>query len=125
MTTSESPETALNQLANLFSQKANQKEPSSAAVLVQRREFAQFLDQRDPLKTFRHEFCIPTKSQVAHVKSHDPQESIQEATQGSLGDQTGTSGDEPCVYLCGNSLGLRPQSAARLIAEELDVWAKS
>ena len=31
--------------------------------------------------------------------------------------------DEPCTYLCGNSLGLLPKRAKKLVQEELDVWA--
>jgi kynureninase len=31
--------------------------------------------------------------------------------------------DEPCVYLCGNSLGLLPKRTRRLVNEELDVWS--
>ncbi|CCA69230.1 related to BNA5-kynureninase, required for biosynthesis of nicotinic acid from tryptophan via kynurenine pathway [Serendipita indica DSM 11827] len=31
---------------------------------------------------------------------------------------------KPCVYLCGNSLGLLPKRTKQLISEELDVWGK-
>ena len=31
--------------------------------------------------------------------------------------------DEPCTYLCGNSLGLLPKRARKLVEEELDVWS--
>src|SRR6266404_3645490 len=31
-------------------------------------------------------------------------------------------GEEPCTYLCGNSLGLLPKPAEALVQEELRVW---
>lgn len=31
--------------------------------------------------------------------------------------------DKPCTYLCGNSLGLLPKRAKKLIEEELEVWS--
>ena len=57
-------------------------------------EFAQSLDQQDPLKSFRNEFHFPTfhKNEVR--------------------------------YFTGNSLGLQPKSTAKYIQEELDDWAK-
>ena len=30
--------------------------------------------------------------------------------------------DQPCTYLCGNSLGLLPKRAKKLVEEELEVW---
>lgn len=51
-------------------------------------------DAADPLRRFRDEFIFP---------QHEGQDAI---------------------YLCGNSLGLQPRATARLIAEELDDWAR-
>ncbi|KAJ1973497.1 Kynureninase (L-kynurenine hydrolase) [Dimargaris xerosporica] len=65
--------------------------------------FPLWLDDHDALHHLRDEFCIPT---IAELKN-DP----------------GASQD-PCTYLCGNSLGLQPKCTKQLIAEELDVWAK-
>ncbi|MCC6660931.1 MAG: kynureninase [Phycisphaerales bacterium] len=31
---------------------------------------------------------------------------------------------KPCVYLCGNSLGLQPKSAAGLVQQEMEDWAR-
>lgn len=58
-------------------------------------EFAQQLDCKDPLRTFRDEFNWPE-------------------------DRDGFG----CVYLCGNSLGLQPKLAAQFVEQELADWAK-
>ncbi|KAI1794492.1 kynureninase [Ganoderma leucocontextum] len=59
----------------------------------------------DPLRAFRDEFIIPTFRQMnATAVSED-------------------SADEPCTYLCGNSLGLLPKRAKSLVQEEIEVWA--
>ena len=31
-------------------------------------------------------------------------------------------GEDPCIYLCGNSLGLLPQQAESLVQQEFRVW---
>ena len=58
-----------------------------------RREFAEGLDREDPLARFRDEFNFPE-------------------------DRNGYSP----VYLCGNSLGLQPARARRMVENELDNW---
>lgn len=58
------------------------------------KEFAEALDQKDPLKVFRNEFQIPKTAQ-----------------------------GEPCIYLCGNSLGLQPRKAKEYVDQELLDWA--
>ena len=55
-------------------------------------EFAQSLDTKDPLKSFRGEFYIP---------KHKGKDSL---------------------YFTGNSLGLQPKATATYINEELDLW---
>jgi kynureninase len=57
-------------------------------------EFAQELDNSDPLRTFRDKFYLPED-------------------RGGLG----------CVYLCGNSLGLQPKLAKQFVQQELTDWA--
>ena len=57
-------------------------------------EFAQKMDQNDPLRSFRDKFYFPTFTQ-----------------------------DGP-VYLTGNSLGLQPKTTSSYIQEELDAWHK-
>ncbi len=56
--------------------------------------FAQQLDEQDPLKSFRDRF-------------HHPEWN-----------------GKPAVYLCGNSLGLQPRSAADYVRTELEDWAR-
>ena len=57
--------------------------------------FARHLDEIDPLARFRDAFCLP---EPRHGK--------------------------PCIYLCGNSLGLQPRRARELVERELDDWAR-
>lgn len=57
-------------------------------------EFAQQMDQKDPLKDFRGQF---------HIPKLDGKESI---------------------YFCGNSLGLQPKTVKQFIEQELEDWAK-
>ena len=57
-------------------------------------EFAQKMDQQDPLHGFRDEFLFPT------FHSKNP------------------------IYFTGNSLGLQPKKAAQYLQEELADWAK-
>src|ERR1700716_3052840 len=58
-------------------------------------EFARRLDAEDPLRQFRNKFHLP------------------------LG-KDGSS----LIYFAGNSLGLMPKSARRIVEQELDDWAK-
>jgi kynureninase len=58
-------------------------------------EFAQQLDAEDPLHSFRDRFHLPL----------------------------GKNG-EPLIYFAGNSLGLMPKSARKIVEQELDDWAK-
>ncbi len=53
------------------------------------------LDQNDPLRHFRDEFNIP-----AEFNNH------------------------PCIYLCGNSLGLQPKKANEYVQLEMEKWAQ-
>ncbi len=55
-------------------------------------DFARQLDQTDPLRSFRDQFHLPQRD------------------------------GQPLVYCCGNSLGLQPKAARRVIGQELDTW---
>ena len=57
------------------------------------RHFAGALDRNDPLATMREQFEYPR----------------------------GRDGS-PCIYFCGNSLGLQPKRARAMLQEELDAW---
>jgi kynureninase len=56
--------------------------------------FAESLDSRDPLASFRNQFHIPK-----------------------------TESGAACIYLCGNSLGLQPKTTKAFIDAELQDWA--
>ena len=56
-------------------------------------EFAQEMDEKDPLKNFRDKFYIPIINQ------------------------------KPCIYFVGNSLGLQPKTTQDYINNELENWA--
>ena len=58
-------------------------------------ESFKYLDSKDPLKKFRKRFYIPK-------------------------DESGN----PFVYLCGNSLGLQPDTAEQYVQDELNAWKK-
>ena len=58
-------------------------------------EYIQEMDANDPLKNFRSEFNIP--------EEHN---------------------GKPCIYLCGNSLGLQPKKANEYVQIEMEKWAK-
>lgn len=70
-------------------------------------EFAKLMDSQDPLRSFRDRFCYPKNGALATV---DP----------DLVDPK-----EECVYLCGNSLGLKPRTADTYMQEQLDKWANT
>ena len=57
--------------------------------------FARSLDAADPLAKYREQFLFPTS-------------------------EDGT----PLTYLCGNSLGLQPKTAAAMVTREMEDWAK-
>ena len=58
-------------------------------------QYIEELDASDPLSSFREEFNIPA---LFHEK--------------------------PCIYLCGNSLGLQPKKAKDYVQMEMDKWAE-
>lgn len=75
-------------------------------------EFARAMDRRDPLRGCREWFHIPT---VGAVRGARPT-----AVSGVGGE--GVRDDEPCIYLCGNSLGCMPRSARAAVEQDLDDW---
>ncbi|KAL0143435.1 kynureninase [Mucor lusitanicus] len=72
-------------------------------------ELASELDAHNTLSPYRNEFAIPTRRDVSGEKSIYENENDL---------------DQPCTYLCGNSLGLMPKRSRQLINEELDAWSK-
>jgi len=57
--------------------------------------FARQADVRDPLGSYRERFHIPSRAEGSEI-----------------------------VYLCGNSLGLQPKAARRLVEREIEDWAR-
>jgi kynureninase len=58
-------------------------------------DFARQLDSEDPLRSFRDKFHLPL-----------------------------AKNGEPLIYFAGNSLGLMPKSARKIVEQELDDWAQ-
>ncbi len=69
--------------------------PANVSTFENSREFASKLDERDPLARFREQFLFPKEKN-----------------------------GNPCLYLCGNSLGLQPKKAREYVLAELDDWAE-
>lgn len=68
-------------------------------------EFAEIMDENDPLKHFRERFAFPKNGTLP-------------GTEAGLVDEMAD-----CVYLCGNSLGLKPKTADKYMQDQLDKWA--
>ncbi|KAF3491103.1 kynureninase [Arthroderma uncinatum] len=81
------------------------KDPSSLT-----REYAQRLDEQDPLRSFRNEFIIPSKADLTRTTLALPADEQHKQ-------------EEKCVYLCGNSLGLQPTSTSVHVNSYLRSWA--
>jgi len=77
---------------------------SAPSVNLDSPEFATLLDQQDPLARFREKFEFPTL--------------------GSLPCQTEGPPNSPVVYMCGNSLGLKPKQADEYMREQLESWGQ-
>jgi len=67
-------------------------------------DFAEFMDREDPLRRFRDKFQFPTL--------------------GSMPCETEGLQDSPCIYMCGNSLGLKPRLADTYMGEQLTNWGE-
>ncbi|CAB3992969.1 Kynureninase [Paramuricea clavata] len=79
---------------------------NKSALNIFHEDFAKYLDDCDPLKEFRNEYYIPKNSDIPladFIKLINP--------------------EEPCVYLCGHSLGLQPKTTKKYIDDELQKWA--
>ncbi|KAL2870421.1 kynureninase [Aspergillus lucknowensis] len=70
------------------------------------KEYAASLDAADPLASFREKFIIPSKANIASKKLAKPNLS-----------------QEPCIYFCGNSLGIQPKATSKYLEAQLDTWS--
>uniref|UniRef100_A0A0B6ZK02 Kynureninase n=1 Tax=Arion vulgaris TaxID=1028688 RepID=A0A0B6ZK02_9EUPU len=68
-------------------------------------KFARLMDERDPLRHLRGEFCYPKMGDILHT------------------DHSIVNPSDDCVYLCGNSLGLCPKKTKEYVNVEVDKWA--
>lgn len=69
-------------------------------------DYARSLDAQDPLRSFREKYIIPSKASLKSTTLSKPDQS-----------------SEPCVYFCGNSLGLQPKCTSTYIQAQLDTWS--
>jgi len=80
---------------------------ASQGLAVDSIEFAGFLDSEDPLKSYRKKFSYPRKKTLGPTKDLPYEEY-----------------DEECVYLCGNSLGLKPKKADVYMSQQIKKWGE-
>ncbi|XP_071966147.1 kynureninase-like [Antedon mediterranea] len=69
------------------------------------KEFPVKMDLQDPMAFLREEFKIPKMKGLPEV------------------DLSLVDGEEDCIYMCGNSLGLMPNMARHYLNNELDKWS--
>ncbi|CAG8952968.1 hypothetical protein HYFRA_00007684 [Hymenoscyphus fraxineus] len=69
-------------------------------------EFAQSQDAKDPLRSYRQKFIVPSKANTKTKSVVKPE----------------PKSDDPCIYFCGNSLGLQPRAVSEYIAVHLNTW---
>ncbi|KAI9885799.1 MAG: hypothetical protein M1823_002378 [Watsoniomyces obsoletus] len=79
--------------------------------------FARRKDLENPLRHFRSQFSIPTRGSLTRTNlessiTHNPDDS-----------NNNNNEDEPCIYLCGNSLGLKPKCVDEYLQAHLSTWS--
>lgn len=90
------------------------------------------MDVVDPLKDIRANFSFPTMKDLPCGKWISPFELFvidgEQLMANFFGETVDLSLvenlDEECIYLCGNSLGLKPKRADSYQQEVLNCWAK-
>ena len=80
----------------------------NGSVDILNRAHAAKLDVEDSLGYLREEFIIPTKADLQRKR---------------LPELTDETAHDPCIYFCGNSLGLQPRRTAHRVSEHLSAWA--
>lgn len=76
-------------------------------------DFAHSLDaSTDIQKTFRSDFIVPTKAQLARKTLTDNDKTA----------ATASGPDDESIYFCGNSLGLQPKAVGTHLAAYLKTW---
>jgi kynureninase len=69
--------------------------------------FAIGMDKLDPLSALRDDFMVPKASEIPTTDCSKVED-----------------GEEDCIYLCGNSLGLMPKKAQEYVQEDMEKWGK-
>ncbi|XP_065651602.1 kynureninase isoform X2 [Hydra vulgaris] len=80
------------------------KKSLECGLLIESRQFAEYLSNNDELKYTRQEFHYPKNKALLEV------------------DLNIVNGEDECIYFCGNSLGLCPKSLKSIVDEELAKW---
>lgn len=74
------------------------------------------------MSSFRDRFLVPTNQDVGASRVNGRSSSSLPVCFRPFKRLLPPSGEDPCIYFCGNSLGLLPQSAEALVQQELRVW---
>lgn len=82
--------------------------PPGVDIRAHSREYAESLDAQDPLRHLRGEFIIPSRAD------------LKRPTLFPAGHEDTST---PCIYLCGNSLGLQPRRTKEHISAFLTAWS--
>nr|XP_047145827.1 kynureninase-like isoform X2 [Hydra vulgaris] len=88
----------------LLPQEYFRKMSQESGFLIETQQFAEYLQNIDELKYIRQEFHYPKNKTLHGV------------------DLNIINGEDECIYLCGNSLGLCPKSLRSIIDEEITKW---
>ncbi|XP_065651600.1 kynureninase isoform X3 [Hydra vulgaris] len=88
----------------LLTQEYFRKMSQESGFQIETQQFAEYLQNIDELKYIRQEFHYPKNKTLHGV------------------DLNIINGEDECIYLCGNSLGLCPKSLRSIIDEEITKW---
>lgn len=80
---------------------------AAKSLKIDSMDFAVYMDSVDPLRSYRSKFVYPIKKNLSPMKDL-PYEEL----------------DDECVYLCGNSLGLKPKKADVYMSQQIKKWGE-
>ena len=90
------------------------------------KDYAAYLDAADSLAAFRHKFIVPSKANIASKKLAKPSMFHDRARCDSdpyLTSHIPELSSDPCIYFCGNSLGIQPKAVSRYLEAQLNTWS--
>lgn len=79
---------------------------NDSKIKLDSEEFSECMDEADQLRKYRSKFQFPLLGTLP--------------IEGCKGDP-----QSPCIYLCGNSLGLKPKKADVYMGEQLEMWGNT